>query len=96
MEYFEGKLYVFGGIHDITWELDDLHIFNIAKKKWATLEQDSPRKVDRKKATAENASKDKPDKKSPKKKNWYDTVNTLYNNKSSITDSPSMKYNNSK
>jgi len=30
MEYFEGKLYVFGGIHDITWELDDLHIFNIA------------------------------------------------------------------
>lgn len=29
MEYFEGKLYVFGGIHDITWELDDLHIYNL-------------------------------------------------------------------
>jgi hypothetical protein len=29
MEYFEGKLYMFGGIHDITWELDDLHIYNI-------------------------------------------------------------------
>ena len=29
MEYFEGKLYVFGGIHDITWELDDLHIYSI-------------------------------------------------------------------
>lgn len=30
MEHFEGKLYVFGGIHDITWELDDLHIYSIA------------------------------------------------------------------
>lgn len=30
MNFFEGKLYVFGGIHDITWELDDLHIFNLA------------------------------------------------------------------
>lgn len=29
MEFFEGKLYVFGGIHDITWELDDLHIYNL-------------------------------------------------------------------
>jgi hypothetical protein len=29
MQYFEGKLYVFGGIHDITWELDDLHIYNL-------------------------------------------------------------------
>lgn len=57
MEYYEGKLYVFGGIHDITWELDDLHIYNLEKKKWTTLEQDSPRKVDRKKGTAENASK---------------------------------------
>lgn len=29
MEFFEGKMYVFGGIHDITWELDDLHIYNL-------------------------------------------------------------------
>ena len=48
MEYFEGKLYVFGGIHDITWELDDLHIYNLDKKKWTTLEQDSPRKIEKK------------------------------------------------
>ena len=29
MNYHEGELYVFGGIHDVTWELDDLHIYNI-------------------------------------------------------------------
>lgn len=29
MNYHEGKLYVFGGIHDITWELDDLHIYSL-------------------------------------------------------------------
>jgi hypothetical protein len=29
MNYYDGKLYVFGGIHDVTWELDDLHIYNI-------------------------------------------------------------------
>lgn len=45
MNYYEGNLYVFGGIHDITWELDDLHIYNINSHKWATLEHDSPRKL---------------------------------------------------
>ena len=29
MNYFQGRLYVFGGIHDITWELDDLHIYSL-------------------------------------------------------------------
>lgn len=42
------RLYVFGGIHDITWELDDLHIYNLVKKNWTTLEQDSPRKLEKK------------------------------------------------
>jgi hypothetical protein len=27
--YFQGRLFVFGGIHDITWELDDLHIYDL-------------------------------------------------------------------
>lgn len=45
MNYYQGKLYVFGGIHDITWELDDLHIYNIKQGKWTTLEHDSPRKI---------------------------------------------------
>lgn len=27
--FHDGQLYVFGGIHDITWELDDLHIFSL-------------------------------------------------------------------
>jgi hypothetical protein len=30
MEYYDGKLYMFGGIHDITWELDDLHIYSLS------------------------------------------------------------------
>ena len=30
MNYFDGRLYLFGGIHDITWELDDLHIYTLA------------------------------------------------------------------
>jgi len=45
MNYSEDKIFVFGGIHDITWELDDLHIYNLVKKAWTTLEQDSPRKI---------------------------------------------------
>lgn len=32
MNFFDGKLYVFGGIHEVTWELDDLHIFDV--KVW--------------------------------------------------------------
>ena len=51
MQFYEGKLYVFGGIHDITWELDDLHIYHLEKKKWTTLEQDSPRKIEKKQAS---------------------------------------------
>lgn len=38
------------------------------KKRWTTLEQDSPRKVDRKRATVENASKDKQDKNRQRKR----------------------------
>jgi len=29
MNFHDGKLYVFGGIHDITWELDDLYIYTL-------------------------------------------------------------------
>ncbi len=32
INFYEGKLYVFGGIHDITWELDDLHIYDLKVK----------------------------------------------------------------
>ena len=47
LTHYEGKLYLFGGIHDITWELDDLHIYNLKTSKWTTLEQDSPRKLEK-------------------------------------------------
>ena len=26
---YQNKLILFGGIHDVTWELDDLHYFNL-------------------------------------------------------------------
>ena len=44
MTFYEGKIFLFGGIHDITWELDDLHIYDIEKKQWMVLESDSARK----------------------------------------------------
>lgn len=44
MTYYKDKLFLFGGIHDITWELDDLHIFDIKAGEWIVLEIDSARK----------------------------------------------------
>ena len=38
MNYFSGKLYVFGGIHDITWELDDLIVYNLQVPAFLTIE----------------------------------------------------------
>lgn len=38
MNYHEGKLYVFGGIHDITWELDDLHIYYLKVRFYLWIE----------------------------------------------------------
>ena len=29
MTFYNHKLYIFGGIHDITWELDDLIVYNL-------------------------------------------------------------------
>lgn len=40
---------VFGGIYEITKELNDLHIFDFVKKRWVTVfeESNSPMKVPR-------------------------------------------------
>lgn len=32
---------MFGGIHDITWELDDLWEYNLDTLKWWSIEDDS-------------------------------------------------------
>lgn len=29
VNFYDGKLYIFGGIHEVTWELDDLHIYDL-------------------------------------------------------------------
>lgn len=38
------KLILFGGIHDITWELDDLYAFNVASQEWELIDEDSSRR----------------------------------------------------
>lgn len=74
MNFFQGRIYVFGGIHDITWELDDLHIYDLKTNKWTTLEQDSPRKIDKKNAAnKEEALAQEKDLKNKKKAGWFDT-----------------------
>ena len=35
------KLVLFGGIHDITWELDDMYMFDIETQEWALVDEDS-------------------------------------------------------
>ena len=44
MTYYDQKIIVYGGIHDVTWELDDLYIYEVKKKCWTLLESDSARK----------------------------------------------------
>mgnify|MGYP001808047374 CR=1 FL=1 len=41
------KLIIFGGINDITWELDDLFIFNLKKMEWISVDEDSARRKDK-------------------------------------------------
>lgn len=38
------KLVVFGGIHDVTWELDDLFVFDINTSCWIEIDRDSARR----------------------------------------------------
>jgi len=74
MNYYQEKLYMFGGIHDITWELDDLHIYDLKANKWTTLEQDSPRKIEKKNNNEPNVPEERDlERKGSKKKNWYET-----------------------
>lgn len=47
----DGSIYLFGGIHEVTWELDDLNIYvpkvavlDIQMNNWRTIDIDSPRR----------------------------------------------------
>ena len=44
MEYVEGAVLMYGGLHEVTWELDDLHLYDIKAEEWKILEIDSARK----------------------------------------------------
>ncbi|CAD8049418.1 unnamed protein product [Paramecium sonneborni] len=41
---YQNQLVLFGGIHDVTWELDDLHIFRINQQEWKSINQDTSRR----------------------------------------------------
>ena len=38
------NLVIFGGIHNITWELDDLYVFDIKNNNWTMIDSDSRKK----------------------------------------------------
>jgi hypothetical protein len=63
---------LFGGIHDITWEMDDLHAFDATLQEWEAVDEDSSR---RKEAQALNGpSQQQPDT-SPTKQGVRKAVN---------------------
>ncbi|EAR97403.2 kelch motif protein (macronuclear) [Tetrahymena thermophila SB210] len=39
-------LILFGGIHDVTWELDDLYVFDLRNSRWLVVDEDSARRKD--------------------------------------------------
>ena len=41
MGHFQGRLFLFGGIHEVTHELDDLYGIDLTKLKWVELDKDS-------------------------------------------------------
>ncbi len=82
MNYHEGSLYVFGGIHDITWELDDLHIYSLSSQKWTTLEHDSPRKLEKK---PNPSVLDSEKEKNEKKKNYYENLSGVHRGSSPLS-----------
>lgn len=88
---------MFGGIHDITWELDDLHIYDLKREHWTTLEQESPRKVEKKNnmsiSQGQNIEKDKiVEKNSSKKMGLTETVSHALNRGHSPTFSAKQQF----
>lgn len=76
--------------------MDDLHIYNLNKLSWSTIEQDSPRKIERKQSPDDNRSDKSAEKRDKKKKNWYESVgaglNAVKNSSSSpLTNSSKQK-----
>ena len=41
MNVYKNKIYLFGGIHDLIYELSDAHVFDINTKKWDMIEDSS-------------------------------------------------------
>jgi hypothetical protein len=93
MNYSEGKLYVFGGIHDITWELDDLHIYTLKVRHWSLRTAYGPRwnRTRPGRSIGKWRTQNTPAKKDPKrpgKRNWPPRVPTCLENSPTRTHPP--------
>ena len=38
--YNDRYILIFGGIHEVTYELNDLHIFDLVKNRWFLVNED--------------------------------------------------------
>lgn len=56
LERIDNHLILFAGIHDITWEMDDLFLFDLEKNVWLTIDEDSSRKKDHKEVQSQESS----------------------------------------
>ncbi|CAK90880.1 unnamed protein product (macronuclear) [Paramecium tetraurelia] len=64
---YQNNLIVFGGIHDVTWELDDLHCFNLDLKEWRTINSDSSRRQEQELLSPTKTNRNPPKKRKPKR-----------------------------
>jgi len=58
LSLFQGSIFLFGGIHDVTWELDDLFAYDVAENQWRLIEDDSARRKDYSSVTDISPTKD--------------------------------------
>ena len=93
VNFYDGKLYIFGGIHEVTWELDDLHIYDLKTHEWTTLEVDSARRRDTINQSKQllDAKKEVSPTRKKEEKYWHDTVTSNISHNKSAANPPHHK-----
>ncbi|CAK56009.1 unnamed protein product (macronuclear) [Paramecium tetraurelia] len=64
---YQNKLILFGGIHDVTWELDDLHSFNVDIQKWKTINADTSRRKEAEVPSPTKTNRNQPRQQKPRR-----------------------------
>ncbi|CAD8149025.1 unnamed protein product [Paramecium pentaurelia] len=64
---YQNNLILFGGIHDVTWELDDLHCFNLDLKEWKTINFDTSRRQELELPSPPKTNRNPPRQRKPKR-----------------------------